>query len=129
MKGGLESSGVSVWFDKHTLKAGEHWEMEIDRNINNCSLFIPLISANTENTVESYFWREWRLATERASRFAPGTPFILPVVIDETRQYGDTGARIFRDVQWSRLPNGEPTAAFVDSVRQLVRDYWKRKRA
>ena len=47
-------------------------------------------------------------------------PFLVPVVIDSTTE---TSARVpdaFRKVQWTRLPGGQCTTAFVDGLLNLV---------
>ena len=51
---------------------------------------------------------------------AEDVPFLLPVVIDATK---DAMARVpdrFREVQWLHLPEGGPSAAFVERVRRLL---------
>ena len=64
--------------------------------------------------------REWKLAVERTHDMAAGVAFIVPVVIDDTR---DAEAKVpaeFKAVQWTRLPGGEAPAAFVARVRKLL---------
>lgn len=46
--------------------------------------------------------------------------FILPVVIDDTAQAGARVPEKFLSVQWSRLPAGQPTAAFEALCRRLA---------
>lgn len=103
----LRSSGVEVWCDvEGGLEHGDEWDAKIRRQIKECVLFLPLISANTQARLEGYFRIEWDFAAERARGIASGVPFILPVVIDDT---GEPGAHVpdrFRAVQWTRLPGG-----------------------
>jgi TolB-like protein len=71
---------------------------------------MPVISATTETRREGYFRREWRLAVERTLDLADDVMFLVPVVIDATR---DAGARVpekFFSVQWLRVPDGQATA-------------------
>src|SRR5262249_4386022 len=70
--------------------------------------------------VEGYFRLEWKLAIDRSHRMAPRQPFLLPVVIDGTQQSDDAIPDRFRELQWSRLPGGRTTTAFVDRVRRLL---------
>ena len=49
--------------------------------IQRCSLFLPLLSANTERRTEGYFRLEWNEAAERSKRIQ-GRKFIFPIVID-----------------------------------------------
>jgi TolB-like protein len=103
----LRSSGVEVWFDTDGgLEHGDEWDTKIRRQIKECVLFIAVISANTQAREEGYFRIEWELATDRAMGFASGTAFILPVVIDTTREPEALVPDRFRKVQWTRLPGG-----------------------
>jgi tetratricopeptide (TPR) repeat protein len=103
----LRAGGVEVWFDTEGgLEHGDEWDAKIRRQIKECVLFIPLISANTQARQEGYFRIEWELAAERAMGIAHGVPFILPIVIDDTREPDALVPDRFRKVQWMRLPGG-----------------------
>lgn len=54
-----------------------------------------------------------------ASR-APDQPFLMPVVIDATRQNDTRIPDRFRELQWTRLPGGETPSAFVERIRRLL---------
>ncbi|MDI1337731.1 MAG: TIR domain-containing protein [Lacunisphaera sp.] len=116
----LRARGVEVWFDRTELEGGDAWDAKIKRQIRHCALFIPLISENSQSRKEGYFRREWNLATHRLLDMAPGTPFLLPVVLDETTESAAFVAEEFLRVQWSRLPGGATTPAFVERVFQLL---------
>src|SRR6478735_9326168 len=80
----LRARGVEVWFDRNDLEGGDAWDAKIKRQIRQCALFVPLISANSQARKEGYFRREWNLGADRTHDMAAGTPFLLPVVIDDT---------------------------------------------
>ena len=116
----LRAAGIDTWFDRSELRGGDAWDRQIRKQIHDCALFVPVISAHSDARHEGYFRREWRLAVERAGDMAEDVPFLLPVVIDATK---DGNARVpdrFRDVQWSYLSQGVPSAAFVERVRRLL---------
>ena len=46
--------------------------------------------------------------------------FLLPVVIDDTREDDKNVPDRFREMQWTRLPAGETPPAFVHRVQRLV---------
>jgi TolB-like protein len=46
--------------------------------------------------------------------------FLLPVVIDDTREDDENVPDRFKDVHWTRLPGGETPPVFVERVRHLV---------
>jgi TolB-like protein/Flp pilus assembly protein TadD len=116
----LRSAGIEVWFDLSELRGGDLWDTSIRGQIKSCALFVPMISANTQAREEGYFRREWNLAAARTLDMAGDRTFLLPIVIDGT---SDTDARVpdkFREVQWTRLPQGSNSDAFVEHVRRLL---------
>jgi TolB-like protein/Tfp pilus assembly protein PilF len=115
----LRALDIDVWFDQSALRGGDTWDASIRRQIKECALFVPIISANTQIREEGYFRLEWKLAVDRSHLMADDKAFLLPVVIDATI---DASARVpekFREVQWTRLPAGEAAAAFAERVRRL----------
>jgi TolB-like protein len=46
--------------------------------------------------------------------------FLLPVVIDDTREDDERVPDKFRDLHWARLPEGDTAPAFVERIRGLV---------
>lgn len=118
----LRAVGLDVWFDQSELRGGDAWDASIRKQIKECALFVPIISANTESRREGYFRLEWKLAVDRSHLMSDDQPFLLPVVIDATI---DGNARVpekFREVQWTHLGAGEAPAAFADRMLRLVSD-------
>ena len=116
----LRSAGVEVWFDQSELRGGDAWDAAIRRQIKGCALFIPIISVNAHARTEGYFRLEWKLAVDRSHLMAPDKPFLLPVAIDATPQSDERMPDRFRELQWTRLPEGETPPAFVDRVKRLL---------
>jgi TolB-like protein/Flp pilus assembly protein TadD len=116
----LRAAGIEVWFDQSELRGGEAWDRQIRKQIHDCALFIPVISANAHARVEGYFRLEWKLAVDRSHLMAPDQTFLLPVVIDSTPQSDERIPDRFRELQWSRLPNGQVPPAFIDRVWRLL---------
>src|SRR6186713_2588582 len=116
----LRAAGVEVWFDQNELVGGDAWDHKIRKQIKDCALLIPVISANTQARTEGYFRLEWRLADQRTHLMAKGRPFLLPVVIDGTRDGDAHVPDSFTEVQWTKLPGGETTPAFVARVHKLL---------
>jgi TolB-like protein len=116
----LRAAGVAVWFDQKELVGGDAWDQKIRRQVRGCALFIPVISANTQARREGYFRLEWKLAEDRSHLMARGTPFIVPVCVDGTKDWEAIVPDSFMMVQWTRLPEGEVTEAFVLLVRHLL---------
>jgi len=116
----LHATGIEVWLDKDELRSGDVWDQKIRRQIRDCALFIPVISANTEARMEGYFRLEWHLADQRTQLMARSRPFLLPVCIDDTAQKNAEVPESFSSAQWTRLPGGETSAAFVERVVGLL---------
>jgi adenylate cyclase len=116
----LRAAGLEVWFDQSELRGGDAWDEMIRRQIAECALFIPIISAATAARLEGYFRLEWTLADQRTQRMARTKTFIVPVCVDATIESGSDVPESFVRVQWSRLPAGAMTPAFIERVRSLL---------
>ncbi|MSU24996.1 MAG: TIR domain-containing protein [Opitutus sp.] len=116
----LRAAGVEVWFDQSELVGGDAWDRKIRGQVNTCALFLPVISASTQARQEGYFRLEWHLAEQRSLLIAKGRPFIVPVSIDATSERGALVPDAFTAVQWTKLPGGETSAAFVSRVQTLL---------
>ena len=125
----LRAADIEVWFDQndpldphgtHGLVGGDAWDAKIRQQIRECALFVPVISANTQARREGYFRREWKQAAERTRDMADGTPFLLPVVIDESPDSEALVPEEFRAVQWIRLAPGAASSALVTRVQTLL---------
>jgi TolB-like protein/Flp pilus assembly protein TadD len=116
----LREASIEVWFDQSELRGGDAWDAAIRTQIKSCALFVPIISSNSRARLEGYFRLEWKLAVDRSHLMAAERPFLVPAVIDDTK---DADARVpdrFREIQWTHLPNGETTAEFVNRIRRLL---------
>jgi TolB-like protein/Tfp pilus assembly protein PilF len=116
----LRAVGVEVWLDTSALRGGDAWDAQIKKQIHECALFIPVISAHTNARTEGYFRREWNLAARRLLDMAHDSAFLVPVAIDETREADARVPEEFLRAHWTRLPGGESPSAFAQRVRQLL---------
>jgi hypothetical protein len=115
----LHLAGLEVWFDQSELRGGDAWDASIRRKIKECTLFVPIISANTNARSEGYFRLEWKLAVDRTHLMADDQPFLLPVVIDDTPEAAARVPDRFRERQWSRVTGAISANAFAARVAQL----------
>ena len=102
----LRAAGIEVWFDQSELRGGDAWDRQIKKQIHDCALFVPIISAHSDDRTEGYFRLEWKLAVDRSHLIADDATFLIPVVIDDTPEATARVPDKFRTVQWSRLPAG-----------------------
>lgn len=116
----LRSAGVEVWFDRDELVGGDAWDAKIRKQIKECALFMPLISANTDARAEGYFRLEWKLAVDRSHLMADDVPFLLPLVLGETAEATARVPDRFREVQWTRIRLEETPAELARRVAGLL---------
>ena len=116
----LRASGLEVWFDENELRGGDSWDAKIRKQIDACTLFLPIISTHTQERGKGYFRLEWKLAVEQTHLMAEGMAFLAPVVIDDTREAGAIVPPEFMKVQWTRLPGALPTPQFVEQIKRLL---------
>ncbi len=128
---GLRSAGLEVWLDKDALQMGDDWARSIRRGIERCSLFLPVISrqALSEENRRRFFWREWNDADDFARGMAPDEAFIVPVVIDDTRIDRAPLPDSFKRSQGKSLLDGNVTPDVSELLKELVRDFHRRRRA
>jgi len=118
--GALRAAGIEVWFDQSELRGGDAWDQSIRKQIRDCALFMPVISARTQARAEGYFRLEWHLAEQRTHLIGRQRAFLVPVCIDGTPERDADVPDAFFAVQWTRLPGGTPTVLFVELVQRLI---------
>lgn len=116
----LCGAGIDVFLDQSELRGGDAWDQKIRREIHDCALFIPIVSQHTQERLEGYFRHEWNLAIERTHHMAQQKPFLVPVVVDGTRDQEAYVPDAFRTVQWTRLPGGQTPLAFAERIERLL---------
>ena len=95
----LRAAGIEVFLDQSELRGGDVWDQKIRREIHDCALFIPVISANTASRHEGYFRLEWNLADQRTHMMARNRVFVVPVCLDATPDAGADVPESFQRVQ------------------------------
>jgi tetratricopeptide (TPR) repeat protein len=116
----MREAGLKVWFDQSELRGGDAWDQKIRRQIKECVLFVPIVSANTDARAEGYFRLEWKLAVDRSHLMADDAPFLFPVAIDATSERVARVPDRFREVQWMRLEKDSPEAIARRAAKVLA---------
>jgi TolB-like protein/Tfp pilus assembly protein PilF len=116
----LRSAGIEVWFDQSELRGGDVWDQKIRQQIRDCALFVPIISAQTQARPEGYFRREWKLAVNRTHDMAEEKPFLVPVVVDDTKPQEAVVPEQFRGLQWTVIVDGYVSPTFAERVLDLL---------
>jgi TIR domain-containing protein/SIR2-like protein len=122
LKSALEQAGCVVWYDRERLKPGDYWLDKLEQEIlERCSLFVSVISKNTETVQAAYFHRERALAAQRTQQFSPGEEFYVPVIIDDSPFELAREPRLTREVQITRAPGGNPPLGFAERLGEIQR--------
>ncbi len=116
----LRTQGLEVWFDQSELRGGDAWDASIRKQIKECALFVPMISANTNARSEGYFRLEWKLAVDRSHLMADDATFFVPVMLDDSLEQTARVPDAFRARQWSRVGTPESIEAFAARVAKVV---------
>jgi hypothetical protein len=121
----LNRAGVDTFFDKEGLVAGENWATKLRNKIEQCALFVVVISQNV--LTDGYFRKEWNMALdvfESSTAFHSRDPddvFLVPIAIDGTSAQDPRIPEVFAKVQWSRLPAGKVSGEFVTRLKHVYR--------
>jgi hypothetical protein len=116
----LRSQGIEVWSGQNEPQDGEAGQEKTGRQIRECALFMPVVSAQTQQQAEGPFHHEWKLAAGRTHDLASGTAFLVPVVIDDTPEVQARAPEEFMKVPWTRVAGGQPTPEFVTQMKNLL---------
>ena len=116
----LRAAGLEVWFDQSELRGGDAWDASIRKQIKECALFVPMISAITDARSEGYFRLEWKLAVDRSHLMAENKAFFVPVILGDISEPNANVPDAFRTRQWSRLNDENAISAFAARVAKLV---------
>jgi hypothetical protein len=83
----LRAFDYSIFFDRHSLAAGDDWRTRTEQAIDDSlskGFFIYFVSPVTNQRQHSFQFAELRRALEQRFRFAPDARNFIPVLIGET---------------------------------------------
>ena len=114
----LREDGIHVWLDEVALKPGDIVDETILKAIDQCRVFIPLISKNSRRIVSGdarvkYHIREWEWAYSRNLSGKDIT--ILPVKLDDDAWMYETFVNSF----FFRIPGGDRGRDYEKLVQHL----------
>jgi hypothetical protein len=123
----LNREGIPAWYDAG-LGAGDKWKEKIRRYIANCSVFIPLVSAEALQRKVSVFREEWQQAVQLDKKyFGTGRSSIVPIVVDQkddilkAPQAAEGLPEEFAQAHMYHCPGGEAGQDLIDCLRKLLR--------
>ncbi|HYN20591.1 MAG TPA: toll/interleukin-1 receptor domain-containing protein [Thermoanaerobaculia bacterium] len=119
----LESAGVDVWFDRDALEGGDDYERKIRRNIESCSLFVPILTRHTLTTRRRFFRLEWDWADRIAVQAPPHLRFIVPLTLGDVAPNDPSLPDRFHRLHWERLAPEGPNPNIVEMLKRYFREY------
>jgi hypothetical protein len=120
LRDALDKLGMDVWFDKEQLLGGDEFERKIQRYINTCSLFMPLISQTTESRDGGFFRKEWSWALAKLPEFTGSDrQFIYPVVLDQLNPYDAKVPDGFKRFQFAYMLGSDPEPQLLNHIHWL----------
>ena len=78
----LEKSGIPYWIDVDRLEAGENWNREIEKKIQNAAAFVLCISRHFYERPDSYVHRELEIARNVLAGKHPSELWYFPLQLD-----------------------------------------------
>lgn len=113
----FRKAGVDVWFDKKSLEPGDEYLRMIEKNIQECKAFVPVLSHSVVNCGRRFFKREWKWANDEMELRYPDK-FIFPVVIDDV-SLDDPCLRLFSKLHTLSLAD---PAEMETNIRKIIRE-------
>jgi hypothetical protein len=117
----LQEVGIDVWFDRAQLTGGDSFIQETRRAIDECSLFVSLISKASTRQSQALFILERKLAAERAGRIE-GRLFYIPLLLDDVEPPFRSEPHLVNQLQWARAPEGRLAPDVIQMFIHLVRE-------
>ncbi len=120
----LQAAGLPVWLDRQQLDWGSDYTARIRTAIDQCGLFLPVLSQAAEQRT-GFYRKEWAWAAERNLEFTGSTvSFLFPLVIDETPVFTSNEIpSAFKSRHIEKAPTGQltssQTAAIVGAFNAL----------
>ena len=112
----LDAAGIDVWFDRRDPQAGDEFERTDCRRIARSHFFVAVVSRHSLTMEPRFFRFEWREAEQRAKFAAFDSPFVMPVVIDDTLATDERFPAFVTRVHWTRAPSGDLPTTFVKDI-------------
>jgi len=120
---GLDRAGIDVVADRDDADLSDRWERKLRSVLNDCSVFIPVVSRRASGAERRFSRPEWIEAILAARDKSPSDRFVLPVVVDGTQPGESTIPEALGDVVSETLPAGKLTPRFIETIVKMQRSY------
>jgi hypothetical protein len=121
----LDRAGVDVWLDRTDLAGGDEYTRKIRRNVEVCSLFVPVLSPRVHTSDRRFFRLEWEWAEEVASKAPRTLRYLVPIALEGLSPDDPEIPESFRRIHWLRMEGHEPSPDLVETLKGYFRAYQK----
>ncbi|WP_349956949.1 TIR domain-containing protein [Rhizobium sp. ZPR3] len=111
----LVGAGIDVWMDFKRLKAGQNWDYEIRRALDQATVIVVFLSDKSV-TKRGYVQREIKLALEKAEEKLIDDIYLIPVLLDDEVSV----PREIRSVQFIRLSDESFQESLLDAIKHQL---------
>lgn len=101
----------------------EKGKQRIQRDIQACELFLPIVSAGSNASADGSFRSEWQQAAERAAAKTGSLPFLVPLVTEDISASASKVPEAFRGVPWVSLPGAGAETVLVARLQEMLRQH------
>lgn len=115
----LQTLGIRIWLDRQNLRGGDNWDRLIEDVIGKqVNYVVVLQSPRMQGEIESYVFKEIKLALERQQRFAKDIRLVIPVKLEPCKPLEEL-------VQLHWVDLAEPRG--IEHLANAIREDWTRR--
>lgn len=115
----LQRRGIRVWLDRQNLRGGDDWDRLIKDVIHKQVNYVVVVqSPRMQGQIESYVFKEIKLALEKQQQFAQNFRFVIPVQLEPCEPCEGLG-------HWHQVELYEPHG--VEQLANAIREDWARR--
>lgn len=107
----LREAGYSPWMDVHNIKGGEIWIHAIEKAINECGLFISILSENSVSR-RGVLQKELKSALDKWDEMLPDDIYLIPIRLDNCSI--PDRLKSFHVLDWE---NGKGKGKLLEAIR------------
>ena len=121
MKAAMDAAGLTTWFDLDRLESGDDYDRKIRNNIQRCSYFVPVISANTQRRLEALFSTRVELRGGPVAEHCRGRGVRTARVRGRNVRGGRHSCRrSSSSLHMTRVQGGDPPPEFLRRLQELT---------
>lgn len=126
----LEENDCNIFMDIKRLEFGDSINNEVKKGIDNCKIFIPIISkeTNMKSDAKRYFIKEWEYVIHLHNEKNPNneidkSPFIMPVFLDQINEnelFGSIPHKFFDLKYQGANYDGFLSSEFIQRIKSIL---------